>query len=219
MRPLLILLLLLTTPFIASCNEAKTTSEKQKDLSVLEIGPNDYTVGDKNAKVTFIEYSSLSCHHCKDFHASVFPKLKAEYIDSGKVQYVYRGLPINRSAFAGSKLTMCVDREKFFTMVSALFESQASWAYDEKYLGSLENIAKLAGISSEKFKQCQESKKLEDDILKVVMEASSKLHLQATPTFFINKEEVSGSRPYAEFKKIIDKKLSEATSSQPPLKK
>jgi protein-disulfide isomerase len=206
---LVVIMLLLAAPLVTPGAVTKKASPKKIDTSVLKVDDNDFVIGNKNAKVVMIEYSSLSCPHCKDFHANIFKKIKEEYIDTGKVLYVYRSFPTNRSALAGSKLCQCVGKGDFFKMLATLFETQTSWAYSNHYTASLLNIAKLGGMSEAKFKECQEDKKLEETILKVAMDASNKLRIEGTPTFYINGDEISGERPFTTFKEIFDKKLSD----------
>lgn len=211
-KRLIIAILLLTVPLAAPSAASKGASSKKTiDLTALKIDDNDFVIGSRNAKIVMIEYSSLSCPHCKDFHANIFKKIKDEYIDTGKVLYVYRSFPTNRSALAGSKLCQCVEKSDFFKMLTTLFEAQSSWAYTNNYTTALLNIAKLGGISEAKFKTCQEDKKLEEAILKVALDASNKLHITGTPTFFINGDEISGERPFSAFKEIFDKKLGEGS--------
>jgi protein-disulfide isomerase len=204
---LVIVALLLIIPFTAPSAAAKKTGSK--DLTALKVDESDIVLGSKNAKVVMVEYSSLSCTHCKEFHLQIFKKIKDEYIDTGKVLYVYRHFPTNRSALAGSKLCQCVGKADFFKMLTTLFESQSSWAFNSNYDTSLQNIAKLGGISEARYKECQVDKKMEDSILKTAMEASNKLHINGTPTFFINGDEISGDRPFSTFKDILDKKLND----------
>jgi protein-disulfide isomerase len=210
MKNAVLIFAILFLPHLTHAVEAADKNGKTKDLSALIVKEDDFTMGSKSAKVTMIEYSALSCPHCKDFHASTFSKLKANYIDTGKLLYVYRSLPTNRSALAGAKLTLCVAKEDFFKMLTTLFEAQTWWAYDENYMTSLENLAKLGGIPQEKFRACQNDKQIEERILGVAVTASKKLGTNATPTFYINGEEISGDRPFAYFQTIIDKKLEEA---------
>jgi len=204
---LVIVALLLVVPLVTPNAADKKSSTK--DLTALKVDDSDITLGNKNAKVVMVEYSSLSCTHCKEFHLQIFKKIKDEYIDTGKVLYVYRHFPTNRSALAGSKLCQCVGKADFFKMLTTLFESQSSWAFNNSYDTSLLNIAKLGGISEAKYKECQTDKKMEDSILKVAMEASNKLHITGTPTFFVNGDEISGDRPFSTFKDMLDKKLGD----------
>ena len=168
---------------------------------------SDFFVGKNDAKITVFEYSSLNCPHCANFHQEVFKKIKAEYIDKGLVKYVYRDFPLNRVALAGSKLAHCAGKDRYFDFLTSLFESQRVWAFNNSYMDSLLNIAKLGGISEDKFKQCQEDKKLEDFLVKRAQDATTVLKIESTPNFFVNGEQLTGEIPYIKFKEVLDKKL------------
>jgi len=76
--------------------------------SGLEITENDFTIGDENAPITIIEYASMSCSHCADFHTNTLPELKTEFIDTGKVRMVFRDYPFNYPALLGSMMMRCI---------------------------------------------------------------------------------------------------------------
>lgn len=168
---------------------------------------SDFFIGKNDAKITVFEYSSLNCPHCANFHQEVFKKIKSEYIDKGLVKYVYRDFPLNRVALAGSKLAHCSEKDRYFDFITSLFESQRVWAFNNSYMDSLLNIAKLGGISEEKFKACEEDKKLEDFLVKRAQDASNVLKIESTPNFFVDGEQLTGEVPYIKFKELLDKKL------------
>lgn len=151
----------------------------------------EMVMGAKDAPVTIIEYSSLSCPHCAAFHKDVLPQLKEKYIDKGKVRYILREFPLNDSAFAGSVVARCVDPSSFFTFIDFLYSKQEDWAFESDVLTPLKNYAKQAGLSEEKFNACLNNQKLAEDVLKV-REHGAKLGVNATPSFFVNGELVKG---------------------------
>src|SRR5581483_1775564 len=90
----------------------------------------DMALGPADAKVTITEYASMTCPHCAAFNADVFPKIKSEFIDTGKVRYVFREFPLDIKAAAGSMLSRCIangDAGKYFAVIDLLFRSQADW--------------------------------------------------------------------------------------------
>ena len=92
----------------------------------------DMALGPANATVTMTEYASMTCPHCAHFNEAVFPKIKSEYIDSGKIRYVFREFPLDIKAAAGSMLARCIakdDAAKYFAVVDVLFKQQMDWAY------------------------------------------------------------------------------------------
>ncbi len=196
--------------------DAAALEEARKNSDLLKISPSDFVLGDKKAPVTIIEYASLSCPHCASFAKEAFEKLKSEYIDSGQVQFVFRNFPLNQSSLTAAMFALCQASdnkaelpEKYFFTVKALFKTQDSWAFDEKYAEKLEVIAKLDGMSSERFNQCINDKALQEKILVARMDVAKTLQIKSAPSFFINGEISEGYVDYLTIKKLIDKKLSE----------
>lgn len=164
------------------------------DTAILEINPKDVVLGDANAPVTVVEYSSLTCPHCANFHTTVLPDLQKNFIDTGKVKLVVRSFPLNEPAMRGSMIIECagqngLKRENF---IKALFEMQAQWAFSEGYIKDLKQIALVGGMDSASFDSCLNDKELEARILTSRHEAESKLAVSSTPTFFINGKKYEG---------------------------
>ncbi len=192
-------------------NSAANNSEKEKILSrneLLKIQEGENFIGSAGAKLSIIEYSSLECGHCAKFHNETFKKIKSEYIDKGLVNYTVRDFPLSKVGLAGAKLAHCAPKGRYFDFLNSLFESQAVWVSNNRYLESLLNIAKLGGISEEKFKECQEDEKLQNFIIKRAMDSSKILSIKSTPTFFIADKEINGEAPYSKFKEVLDSQLA-----------
>jgi protein-disulfide isomerase len=200
--------------------EAAALEETRKNSDLLKVSVTDFSLGDKTAPVVIIEYASLSCPHCAAFARESFEKLKSEYIDSNKVRFVFRNFPLNQAALNAAMLASCQaqdykgqETEKYYATIKALFKTQDSWAFDEKYTEKLEAIAKLDGMSSERFKSCITSKDLQEKILAARMEVAKILQIKSAPTFFINGEISEGYVDYDTIKKLVEKKLSEVKKS------
>ncbi len=203
-------------PVNAAVNKEAAEAVIKRNDEMLKILDSELVYGDKKAPVTIIEYASFSCPHCATFYREAFEKLKNEYIDSGKVQFVYRDFPLNQQALMASMISSCRTddekenkAEKHYGFIKALFKTQDVWAFDQKYLEKLESVAKLDGMSAGRFKSCIEDQKLQNKILQLRMEAAKSLQLRSTPTFFVNNEASEGYVDYLTLKKMIDKKLSE----------
>ncbi len=107
--------------------------------------PNDRVLGKDDAAITLIEYASLSCSHCADFHTSILPSIQKDFIDTGKVRLIFRDFPLNASALAGAQLAQCAGKagdEKYFTALKTLFHKQNDWAFDADYKGKAVDILK-----------------------------------------------------------------------------
>ncbi|HKF60269.1 MAG TPA: thioredoxin domain-containing protein, partial [Dongiaceae bacterium] len=99
--------------------------------------PDDMYLGKPDAKITVIEYASLSCPHCANFNKDVLPKIKAEYIDKGLVRWVFRDYPLNRPAFQAAILAHCASPMRYFSLVDQLFQSQDYWLTQPDPLAAL----------------------------------------------------------------------------------
>ncbi|MEH2512360.1 protein-disulfide isomerase [Nitrobacteraceae bacterium AZCC 1564] len=166
----------------------------------------DMALGSKDAPVTIIEYASMTCPHCAAFTNEVFPKLKSEYIDTGKVRFIFREFPLDQVALAASALARCVakdDAQKYFTVVDILFKQQNDLASDA--LGTINRVGKQAGFSEQMIKDCvQGDPKIQKGILDVREQAYSKLKVNSTPSFFINGTLVKGETSLEGFQKLIN---------------
>lgn len=188
--------------FVAACSEEE---------SVQAAGPpvtqNDRVLGDPNAPVTMIEYSSLGCPHCASFHANTLPTIKKNFIDTGKVRLVMRDFPLGGPAYVAALMAHCARPEQYFEMIDVLFQQQANWAGSEDPRKALAMIGKFRGMSQEKFDQCTNDEERLNNIRNVQLEAQEKYGVNATPTFFINGQKVSGSQPYEVFESAINEAL------------
>ena len=198
-----------------NAKEASKTAPAPTISGVLKISESDYTIGNKKAPVQMIEYASLSCPHCAEFTREAFDRLKKEYIDSGRVLFVFRHFPLNQPALTAAMFADCQAQEKnanndkgYFKTIKALFKTQDSWAFAANFTQRLETIAKLDGMSSEKFNSCITDEALKKDILIKRMSAAKSLEIRSAPSFFINGEALSGYVDYLTIKKVIDRKLA-----------
>jgi protein-disulfide isomerase len=188
-----------------------------KDISVLlpggaSDGPvvteNDRTLGKADAPVTVVEYFSLGCPHCKTFHETGLPKLKAEYIDTGKVRFVFRDFPLDGVALAAAQLTRCVPNEAYFAMTDALFAQQSIW-HVENGVPQIAEIAKGAGMDQAAFDACLGDAAKRTAIVESRKEAAEKFKVEATPTMFVNGRKLDSAGDYEALKAAIDAALNE----------
>jgi protein-disulfide isomerase len=201
-------------------DDYKNIIQAADKLAILKPNKNDIIYGNKDAPIVMIEYASLSCPHCATFHREAFERLKTEYINDGKLQFIHRDFPLNQPALLGAMIAVCdsensgADKsKKYYSFLRALFKTQDAWAFDEKFSEKLESIAKLDGMSSQKFNSCANNIDLQKQILTTRMQAARILTLQSTPSFFINDEFLNGYVDYQTIKNIIDKKLFAINSS------
>ena len=179
--------------------------------SILEITDDDLIIGDKNAPITIIEYASLSCSHCADFHINTLPEIKKEFIDKGKVKFIMRDFPFNYPALLGSLVLKCVPQDIRFDYANALFKLQNKWVVEEnkKSTEELYKIMQSGGMTKNKFNACITDVELENKILQGLMDAQKEFNIKSTPSFIINGTLYEGNKSFKDFKKIINKILSE----------
>lgn len=162
--------------------------------------------GKADAPVTIIEYASLGCPHCAAFHAQTFPLLKKDYVDTGKVKFIYRDFPLGTPAFAASMVARCAGHTRYFGMVDMLFKSQAQWSRAENPLVELQKVARFGGMAPADVEACLRSKEIQDGIRKAAQEGQD-LGVNSTPSFVIGGKVHAGNMTYEDFKKLIDAAL------------
>lgn len=209
------------TAAITIKNDKQTISSSNaslasQNLALLSPTSEDIVLGSPDAQVTLVEYASLSCPHCASFYRDAFPRLRTEYIDTGKVKFVYRHFPLNGPALAASVLSDCYAQklsindkvEKYHSFIKALFQTQESWAFTEHFIEKLESVAKLSGMSGDEVKVCFDNDVIREKISQRGFDAAKKLQIDSTPTFFVNGEKIGGYSNYNNMKNIIEKYLS-----------
>lgn len=175
---------------------------KATDLSDLAVGPAD-------AKVTIVEYGSMTCGHCANFANKVYPELKTKYIDSGKIRFIFREFPLDNLAAAVSMLARCVGDGKELMLVETFYAKQADWAFSNgNPVPKLFDIAKQAGFTQEGFDKCLKDQSLLDKVTAQRTRASETFGVSATPTFFINGKRLQETPTLEAFSKVIDPLLA-----------
>ena len=160
-------------------------------------------LGKDDAKITIVEYASMTCPHCAHFNATTFPELKTKYIDTGKARYILREFPFDPSAEAGFMLARCA-KDNYFPMVDVLFKQQANWVGVNNTKDALLQISKLAGFTQESFEACLTDQKLLDDVRAVQKRGADEFKVDSTPTFFINGKTYKGAMSIEEMSAILD---------------
>jgi protein-disulfide isomerase len=165
----------------------------------------DMALGPKDAAVTITEYASMTCPHCAAFNETVFPKIKSEYIDTGKVRYIFREFPLDDIALAASAMARCVagdDAPKYFALVDTLFRTQNDLV--SAPLATINRIGKQAGSSEQAIKICvDDDPSIRQKIVADLKYAHEVLKVGSTPAFFINGEKVKGGASFEDFDKLI----------------
>jgi protein-disulfide isomerase len=160
--------------------------------------PTDHTLGNRDAKVTVIEYASPTCPVCANFMMNMYPRLKRDYIDKGRIFYVYRTFLRGPDDASAEKLARCMPKDKYMAFNDALFRNQPKWDYEygipspDGVHAALLQIASTFGMSADAANRCLASTKDEDAISRVGEDGVAKYNVSATPTFVINGQPMTG---------------------------
>ncbi len=175
---------------------------------LMKEGPlGDKAFGRVDAPVTIIEYASLTCPFCHRFHTTTYPRLKAAYIDTGKVRYVIREFPIGRSAAAAAVVARCAPDGKFVALFDDFLLNQRKWTGQKVRPDALFKVAARAGMSRQTFDSCRANQKIIDGLV-WVKQRGRQFGVSGTPTFFINGKKVRGALTFDEIKALIDPQIT-----------
>ena len=191
----------------------RSAAETVDVTELMKPGPlGDCVLGKEDAPVTIVEYASLTCGHCANFHNTILPGLKEKYIDTGKVKLVFREFPLNQLDTAVYMLSRCAlgadgkssgDQARYFALVSVFFKDQRAWAFTNDPLSAVTNITRQAGFTQAAFEACLNNQPILDALNVVRDRAANTFGVESTPTFFVNGKRVLGAQPLEEFEKII----------------
>ena len=172
----------------------------------------DISLGSDDAPLTVIEYASFTCGHCANFHAETWPKLKAEYVDTGKVKFIQRDVYFDQPGLWAGVLARCGGDEKFYAVSDMLFDEQKDWlagGTGEEIAANLRKIGLKAGMTEEQMTACWEDTAKAERLIATFQQNATADGIEATPTFIIGGEKVM-NQPWEDLKEIIDGKLAEA---------
>jgi protein-disulfide isomerase len=172
---------------------------------LMQAGPlPDLAMGKEDAPVTIVEYASMTCGHCANFHNTVFPKLKEKYVDTGKVRFIMREFPLDNLAAAASMLARCAGGDKTYPMIEVLFQKQEQWAFVRgNPVPELFKFAKQAGFTQESFDKCLTDQALLEQVTSIRTRANEKFGVNSTPTFFINGKRMQDAPTLESFDKAL----------------
>jgi len=146
----------------------------------------DVVEGSPDAKVTVIEYASLTCPHCASFHKSIYNPMKPDYIDNGKIRFIYRDFPLDNFALAASVIARCGGEKRFVGMVDLLLDKQSQWRGADNVLDELKRLARLGGLGSEQIDACMSDQELGQSIVDRARQGQDVFDVSSTPTVLIN---------------------------------
>jgi protein-disulfide isomerase len=184
----------------------------------------EMAIGDPDAPVTVVEYAMFTCPHCAAFNQEVLPRLKADYIDTGKVRFVYREVYFDRYGLLAAMIARQGGPEKYFAISDILYDTQKDWLASGEDAAIIENLKKIglkAGLDQAKVEgtvkdfetctadlnACMATDNIAGAMVATYQTNAQKDGIEGTPTFIINGEKQSGEMSYEEFSKLLDAKL------------
>jgi protein-disulfide isomerase len=172
--------------------------------TVLKPGPlPELAVGDASG-VPVVEYGSLTCPHCAVFSREVFPELKKDYIDTGKVRFIFREFARNQLDVAAFMLARCIGDDKAFAGIELLFSTQDKWAFVDKPLEPLIAAMRPAGLTRDQAMACLKDQSKAAAIVAIGKRATDELKMTGTPTFVIDGKVFGGELSMDQLRAILD---------------
>ena len=190
--------------------QAQETTAPATGTTTATIEIKDFGLGPINAPVKITEYASFTCPHCATFHADVFPKLKADYIDTGKVRFEYREVYFDRYGLWAAMMARCGGEMRYFGITDILFTTQQDWAGTDDpaaVVANLKKIGRTAGLDDAALEVCMNDAATADALVKHFETNFKADGIEGTPSFMINGVKHSNVK-YEELKAILDAELA-----------
>lgn len=188
-------------PQTLESQETQNTQATASDSAIAEM-----TLGNPDAPVTVIEYASFTCPHCARFHAEGFKQLKSDYIDSGKINFIYREVYFDRYGLWASMIARCAGPEKFFGMADLIYKGQSEWARAGEpaaIIDQLRKLGRLAGLGGDQLEACLQDENKARDLVAWYQQNAETDGIESTPSFLINGKKYA-NMPYDDMARIID---------------
>jgi len=189
-------------PFAASAQSADAETANTRSIE-------EMVIGDPDAPLTVIEYASFTCPHCASFHENTYGDLKKNYIDTGKIKFVFREIYFDKYGIWASMIARCAGPKKFFGLTHMLLSSQRTWARagdDLAIVNELSKIARLAGLEEEQIQSCLRDGDKIKALVAWYKDNATADGVRSTPSFMIDGQLYS-NMDYNEFSKLLDEKL------------
>jgi protein-disulfide isomerase len=172
-------------------------------------GVAEMVLGAADAPLEVIEYASFTCPHCASFHKNVFKELKADYVDTGKVRFVYREVYFDKFGLWAGMVARCGGEARYFGIVDMLYDRQREWTKGEdatQIVQNLRKIGKLAGVTDDELDACLSDNEKARAMVARYQENAAEHDINSTPSFVIDGQKYS-NMAYEQFRAILDEKL------------
>jgi len=186
---------------IAAIEDVNATSDPVAPKEI-----KDTAIGSQDAPITIIEYASFTCPHCAHFHETVFGKIRANYVDTGKVRFVMRDVYFDRFGLWAALLARCGDGSKFFGIADMVFTTQREWTHGQSNLeivNNLKKIGRIAGMDEKQMDQCLQDNDMAHALVNLYQANKVRDDIKGTPSFLINGKKYP-NMTYEDFSKVLD---------------
>lgn len=170
----------------------------------------DMVMGADDAPIEIVEYASYTCPHCASFHAGPFKQLKENYIDTGKVRFVYREVYFDRFGLWASMVARCGEGARFFEISDMIYEKQREWTASgdpATISAELQKLGKIAGLDQATLDACMSDGGFAQSLVNWFQANAERDGINSTPSFLIDGEKYA-NMSYAQFASVLDEKLS-----------
>ncbi len=194
---------------LGAVNAQENSGDAAAEIDISSI--TEMTLGDESAPVTFIEYASFTCPHCAAFHKDQFKQLKADYIDTGKVHFVYRDVYFDRFGLWAAMVARCGGQDRFFGIADMLYTQQKEWiggGDPVEIADNLRKLGKVAGLTEDQLNACLSDNENAKTLVAWWQQNAEADGITSTPTLIVNGEKHS-NQSYADLKSVIDGLLPE----------
>jgi protein-disulfide isomerase len=181
----------------------------QSDVPLEERGYalGDMTMGDPDAPVKIIEYASLTCGHCANFHNRTWPEIKERYVDTGKVHLTFREVYFDQFGLWTSMIARCGGEQTFFPFIDAFMKSQRDWARADDVVAEITRIGRVGGLPAERMQACLTDEAFMERLVVDYQREAGADDVSSTPTFIINGDKITGDRSVEDFAQLIEDRL------------
>lgn len=184
------IVLAVATYFVYSGSPSQTVSGGGDGAMKVTLTPNDHTLGNPKAPVTVVEYGAPTCPHCAHWNEDVFPKFKTNYIDTGKVHYVFRVFALSPVDVAVEAMARCLPKDSYFQFIDMMFRNQSKWDPDGYHIpdihAALVKMGRIAGMSADKVESCISNQDELNKIAAIGQHAQKAYGINGTPSFIVN---------------------------------
>lgn len=195
------------TPGTSAIDPAGNLETMTSDIDTSVV--TEMVLGNPDASVEVVEYASFTCPHCARFHEGPFKQLKQEYIDTGKIRFIYREVYFDRPGLWASMIARCGGKDKFFGISNLIYKDQAGWSRAGEpaaVIEELRKIGRLAGLDSDTLEACLQDGAQAETLVAWSRENGSRDNIDSTPSFLINGKK-QPNMPYTDMKALIDAAL------------